>query len=113
MAFLRGKNFNFRSLLAACCDVNLFAQFAARWHGWRRLVVDDVVTFMQFVSEAFLWRGAWNLNTKFVITDPFLGGWVNHAIGTFLLMSLQIFSYVGTVGCSLDVPDETGRLILA
>ena len=81
------------------------------WRGWRRLVVDDVITLAQFISESLMWYGTWNLNAQFIIPDPFLGGWVNHAIGTFLMMSLQIFGYVSGVGCSLDFPDENGQLM--
>ena len=77
-------------------------QFAARWRGWHRLIVDDVITFLQFASEAFLWLGAWNLNVRFLIQDHLVGGWTNHIIGAVLLMSFQLFSYVGSCGCTTD-----------
>jgi len=88
----------------------LFAQFAARWHGWHRLIFDDVITFLLFASEAFLWRGAWNLNARFLIEDTLVGGWTNHVIGTALLMSFQLFSYVGSCGCSTDGEQGQGGI---
>lgn len=95
----------------------VFLQIAASLRGWRRLAVDDLVTFVQFASEAFLWRGAWNLNARFLIPDPCVGGWVNLALGTALLMSLQLFSYVGGCGTAVDGLDadddvSSGQLVV-
>ena len=75
------------------------------------LVYDDLVCLMVFVCEAFLWRGVWNLNATFMFSDLFLGGWVNHAAGTVILMSLQLFSYVGICGCGRDddTPTDEGN----
>ena len=75
------------------------------------LVYDDIVCFLLFVCEAFLWRGVWNLNARFMIADLFLGGWVNHAAGTFIMMILQLFSYVGVCGCARDedTPSDEGH----
>jgi len=74
------------------------------------LAFDDVVCLLLFASEAFLWRGVWNLNATFMISDLFLGGWVNHAAGTVILTALQLFSYVGICGCARDhdSPPEEG-----
>ena len=74
------------------------------------LLFDDAVCLLLFASEAFLWRGVWNLNATFLIADPCLGGWVNHAAGTAVLMLLQLFSYVGVCGCARDddVPSDEG-----
>jgi len=75
------------------------------------LVFDDTVCLTLFVCEAFLWRGVWNLNATFMLSDLFLGGWVNHAAGTVVLMVLQLFSYVGICGCARDddVPSDEGK----
>ena len=69
---------------------------------WLTLLYEDLVYAVVFVSEWFLWRGGWNLNTSYVIADPLIGGWVNFVIGTVLLFALQLFSFVGGCGCSLD-----------
>ena len=69
------------------------------------LVYDDSVCLLLFACEAFLWRGVWNLNATFMIADLFLGGWINHAAGTVIMMTLQLFSYVGVCGCAVD--DDT------
>jgi hypothetical protein len=63
--------------------------------------------------EIFLWRGGWNLNTIFIVEDPLVGGWVNHCIGTFLLMSLQLFSYAGACGCALDITQSERGIMFA
>jgi len=75
------------------------------------LIYDDAVCFLLFFCEAFLWRGVWNLNATFMFSDLFLGGWVNHAAGTVIMMALQLFSYVGICGCARDddVPTDEGR----
>lgn len=76
---------------------------------WWRLVWEDVAFFVVFVGEGFLWLGAWNINATYLIADPLVGGWVNHAIGTSALFALQLFSYAGACGCSIDwmEPGET------
>ena len=68
---------------------------------------------MLFACEAFLWRGVWNLNATFMFSDLFLGGWINHAVGTVVMMPLQLFSYVGVCGCARDddTPGDEGRKI--
>jgi len=73
-------------------------------------VYDNAVCLLLFASEAFLWRGVWNLNSTFMISDLFLGGWINHAAGTVVLMMLQLFSYVGICGCARDddTPSDEG-----
>ena len=79
----------------------------AGWTEWRLnvpllLVYDDAVCLLLFACEAFLWRGVWNLNATFLLSDLLVGGWVNHAAGTVIMMTLQLFSYVGICGCALD-----------
>ena len=75
------------------------------------LVYDDAVCLLLFVCEAFLWRGVWNLNATFMLSDLLLGGWFNHAAGTAVMMTLQLFSYVGICGCACDrdVPSDEGE----
>ena len=74
-------------------------------------IYDDAICLLLFVCEAFLWRGVWNLNATFMLSDLFVGGWVNHAVGTVLMMTLQVFSYVGVCGCARDddVPSDEGE----
>lgn len=71
-------------------------------HQRLKLLWEDLIFTIVFLTETFLWRGGWNLDTTFIIKDPLVGGLVNHCIGTFLLMSFQLFGYVGTCGCILD-----------
>jgi len=75
------------------------------------LVYDDAVCLLLFACEAFLWRGVWNLNATFMIADPRLGGWLNHAVGSLILFALQLFSYVGICGCARDqdTPTDEGN----
>ena len=77
---------------------------STRWKSsfYRSLAFDQTITMLQYFSSLLLWRGAWNLNMRFVISDPLVGGWVNHVIGTVLLMSLQQFSIIGSCDCSMD-----------
>jgi len=70
-----------------------------------RTIYEDVVNTLAFIVMAFLWRGAWNLNAKFMIEDELIGGWVNHVIGTALLIALQVLEMVGGCGCPVDGDD--------
>ena len=72
---------------------------------WLRLLYEDAIFLTVFAAESLMWRGGWNLNAMFIIADPMVGGWVNHAIGTVLLLSLQLFSFVGSCGCARDGHD--------
>ena len=69
---------------------------------WASFAWDHIVNLTVVVCEGFLWYGLWRLNARFVIADPYVGGWVNHIIGTVLLIPLQLFSYAGSCGCSVD-----------
>lgn len=95
-------------LFDALCQVS----YRLRNHRLLRLIWEDWVFTCVFFMETFLWRGGWNLNAIFIIQDPLIGGWVNHCIGTFLLMSLQLFSYAGACGCALDTTGHNERRIL-
>jgi hypothetical protein len=62
--------------------------------------------FVAFFLLMFLWRGAWHLNTRYLILDQTLGGWVNHAVGSAVLMVTGTFSLVGSAGVDLDGTDQ-------
>ena len=64
-----------------------------------------------YVFHLFLWRGGWNLNATYMISDQMVGGWVNHICGTVALMLLQLFSYASVVGCAVDGGDINGESI--
>jgi hypothetical protein len=89
----------------SCCVIGSKVARLVEGHRWRRQVWQDVVGGLQFVCAVFLWRGAWSLNERYLIADKLIGGWVNHVMGTVLLMALQLFSYVGACGCALDDPN--------
>jgi len=72
---------------------------------WLRLLYEDAIYFAVFAAESLLWRGGWNLNVLFIITDPMVGGWVNISVGSVLLLSLQLFSYASACGCARDGQD--------
>ncbi|ELU04834.1 hypothetical protein CAPTEDRAFT_198494 [Capitella teleta] len=71
------------------------------WH-FAKLVWENAVFAVATCTLVFIWRGTWHLNVYYIISDPFLGGWVNLGIGTVLLVSLQLVSFVGFCGCSVD-----------
>ena len=73
-----------------------------------RTAWEDLVYFVTFLSMAFLWRGAWNLDQHYILPDRLIGGWVHHVTGTALLIGLQLISFVGGCGCALD-GTETAR----
>lgn len=99
---------NGEMLFDALCQVS----FRLRNHPFLRLIWEDCIFTCVFFVETFLWRGGWNLNTLFIIQDPLVGGWVNHCIGTLLLMSLQVFSHAGACGCALDTTSRSEHGVL-
>ena len=82
---------------------------------WRHLVAmivwEDVICVVSFWAHFFLWRGAWVLNTLYVFSDPETGGWFNNVVGTLGFCVFNLFSIVGSCGCSVDgkMDDETDR----
>ena len=65
-----------------------------------KLVWEDAIYMIVLVFIAIIWRGIWNLDIRYLITDDRIGGWVNHVAGTFALwitqVSMECFSHVTT-----------------
>ena len=61
-----------------------------------------------FAVLSSLWRGGWNLNLRYLITDPFVGGWVHHVCGVVLFLLLQTYSLVGGWGVGEDGIESEG-----
>lgn len=77
-------------------------------HPWGKLAWENSIFCLTTFTLVFIWRGVWHLNVYYTISDPFVGGWMCLAIGTVLLMALQLFSFVGFTGCAVD-GTATGR----
>ncbi|ESN98105.1 hypothetical protein HELRODRAFT_193091 [Helobdella robusta] len=69
---------------------------------WKLLAYENSIYMVAFISEALLWIGAWNVNSSYIIPDQQIGGWVNHLVGTFMLILCGIMSYGGACGCCDD-----------
>ena len=53
---------------------------------------DGMYLIILFFMSA-LWRGAWNLNVRYLISCPRVGGMVHHFTGTILLLVLNVYRY--------------------
>ena len=78
-------------------------------HGFYcKLIWEDVVYTAVFICTGILWRGGWNLTATYVIPDIEVGGWVCFVLGSVLLISLQLLSFVCCHGIAMD-GTEPGR----
>ncbi len=77
-------------------------------HWCVRRFYENFVYLIIFVFLTTLWRGTWNLNTRYFLPDLPLGGWVNFCIGLVLMISTQTMSYVAPFGCITDGAEEDG-----
>ena len=98
--------FAFQSPLA-----KISCKLEERGNGFGKLLYEDFIYLITSLCQFFIWRGGWNLNARYLLADPLVGGWVNHVVGTILLMCLQLFSYVSACGCALDGFDPRGKAI--
>ena len=73
-----------------------------------RIIYEDIMYIFVYLTLLLLWRGCWNMNTRYVITDPALGGPVNYVLGLVALLSLRTFSVVSGCGCVRDGEETLG-----
>ena len=75
-------------------------------HGfYYKLIWEDFIYTVIFFCTAILWRGGWNLTATYIIPDYKVGGWFCFSIGSVLLISMQLFSYVCCHGVAIDGND--------
>ena len=75
---------------------------------WRVIWEDGVYTVV-FIALSLMWRGCWNLNVRYLLTDLPRGAWVNHVCGTVGLMGTQTFAGVAAFGMIRDCQEKDGR----
>lgn len=85
---------------------NIRSHFCAfnNLNGLKYRLYEQTIFILIFIAEGFLWEGAWNLNSTYVISDLKVGGWVNHLMGSFVLFMMGLTSDGGTCGCVRDEP---------
>lgn len=81
---------------------NMFRFSAKRKALLKLRIYENLVFLLIFCCEAFLWLGAWNLNSTYIVPDKKVGGWINHAFGSFLLIILGLMTFGGYCGCGSD-----------
>jgi len=69
---------------------------------WLKLIWEDLVYILIFNVMTVYWHGTWNLCIRYMITDPLIGGLVNHCLGTVLLLLTRTYSMIGVCGCAVD-----------
>ena len=78
--------------------------YALNLNSLKSRLYEQTIFILVFIAEGFLWEGAWNLNSTYVISDLKVGGWVNHLLGTFILFHMGLTSDGGACGCVKDEP---------
>ena len=73
-----------------------------------KLLFENLAYLVAIIFLCLLWRGVWNLNIRYMITDQKEGGAVNHVVGMLGLLLFNIYSIVGGCGCNRDGRDENG-----
>lgn len=78
-------------------------------HWLTRRIYEDFIYVIIFLFITPLWRGTWNLNTRYFLPELPIGGWVNHCIGLVLMVATQTLSNVGCFsGLVKDGVEENG-----
>jgi len=67
-----------------------------------KLIWEDCVYIVVFIVMLVIWHGYWNMNIRYCITDPIIGGIVNHVCGGAMLLFCGVFRLVGTCGVGVD-----------
>ena len=70
------------------------------------LAWEQCVYTIAFIMLITIWKGMWNLNIRYLLSDPTIGGWVHHLAGTSVMMLLGVFGCVGTPCCTVDGGEE-------
>ncbi|CAD5119889.1 DgyrCDS8471 [Dimorphilus gyrociliatus] len=78
-----------------------------RW----RLIYEDCVYVFALIALLLLYRGMWNLCSKYILPESSVGALLCHLFGTVSLFSMQIFSTVGSPGVGRDGYETNGTAL--
>ena len=74
-------------------------------HRILKIIYEDCIHTIVLVCVVLLWRGCINLNYRYMISDPLLGGVVNMCGGLVVLLALRTYRVLTSFSWGMDGED--------